>query len=139
MRHRLVSWLADNALNGLAYVALHFTSPPRAKAWVGRVGHLYPPLRTVEDAQKMTEELGSRGTCLSRSLAIAARYPGSQVVIGVAPRGKNESPGLKSRRALDAHAWIEVEGVPLVEKTPLAWVEIGRLAGEPPPTRAGGV
>ncbi len=132
MRRRLSSWIADNALNALAYVALHLTSPPRAKAWVERVGHFYPPLRTVEAAPTMSEELGKRGTCLSRSLAVAARYPGSHVVIGVAPRGRTEPSRPPSRRALDAHAWVEVEGEVLGEESPLPWVEMGRLADQAP-------
>jgi hypothetical protein len=47
----------------------------------------------------MARALDRRGSCLSRSLAIAARLPGSTVVIGVDPR--------RSAR-LSAHAWVEL-------------------------------
>lgn len=65
----------------------------------------------------MASMLAGHGTCLSRSLAIAARMPDAEVVIGVAPGGA--SP-------LFAHAWVEMNGTPL-DPTEVAGSVIARL------------
>ncbi len=119
------TWIADNALNAIAYVALRLAPPNRAKRWVERFGRVYPVLRSIEDARAMAHRLGGRGTCLSRSLAVAARCPGSEVVIGaIEPRKDASTPA--GDRPLDAHAWVEVSGVPLLDGKP-RWRELGRL------------
>ncbi len=112
-------------LNGLAYLALRVAPPIQAKTWVARVGRLFPPLGNVEEARGMNERLGTRGTCLSRSLAVAARYPGSVVVLGVRLNG---TTARKSRCLLEAHAWVEIGGVPIGEDALDQWTELGRMA-----------
>jgi hypothetical protein len=132
-----VSWFGDNALNAVAYVSLMVAPPLRAKTWVERFGSFYPALNTVEEAQRLSRRLGARGTCLSRSLAVAARCPGSHVVVGVVPpdRGKlarTDSP----HWSVNAHAWVEIDGVPLLHDTNSRWVEVGRIdAGNRAPRR----
>jgi hypothetical protein len=122
-----IFWIGDNALNAVAYLSLMVAPPLRAKTWLGRLGSLYPAIDTVDEARNLTKRLGGRGTCLSRSLAVAARCPGSQVVIGVIPPLRGELPRLDaSRWSIDAHAWVEMVGVAL-DGANLPWVEVGRL------------
>jgi hypothetical protein len=125
---RAISWIGDNALNAVAYLSLMVAPPLRAKTWVGRLGSLYPAIATVDEARNLTKRLGGRGTCLSRSLAVAARCPGSQVVIGVIPPRCGGLPRLEpSRWSVDAHAWVEIVGVALLDGANSPWVEVGRL------------
>jgi hypothetical protein len=124
---RSLSWLGDNALNALAYVALHVASPVRANDCLVRIARLCPPIRNAEQACAAARRLGKRGSCLSRSMAISARFPGSQVVIGVQSEHKRKA-STESGRVIDAHAWVEFEGVPLDEgPSSGSWVELGRL------------
>ena len=60
--------------------------------------------------------LGGPGSCLSRSLAIAARAPGSEVVIGVT----------RKESGLEAHARVEIDRRPLSRTDPQG-DEIARL------------
>jgi hypothetical protein len=121
-----LSFFADNSLHALAYVALRITSPRRAQRWLDRIGRLYPALATPDDARRMMKRLGGRGTCLSRSLAVVARLPGSEVVIGV-QHGRAKPAPRKSSRPLDAHAWVEVGGVTIDEGADDTWLEVGRI------------
>ena len=87
------------------------------------MGAFLPPLVRRADIAKSASRLRSRGTCLSRSLALAARMPEAEVVIGAAPR--------RGER-LFAHAWVELRGEPVHmnedEKHEIGRVdEIGRL------------
>ena len=123
MSNRAFAWVADNALNALAYLVLHVASPIRAGAWLKRAGWAYAPLGSIDEARKMKKRLGNRGTCLSRSIAVAARCPGSQVVIGVQPGNSVRASG----RPVDAHAWVEIEGVALENEASAPWVELGRI------------
>jgi hypothetical protein len=60
-----------------------------------------------------------RGTCLSRAIAIAARAPDAELVIGVArPDGER----------FFAHAWLELEGESL-DRSDVVVSEIARLGG----------
>src|SRR5262249_34007260 len=100
----------------------------RAKVWVRRIAFFCPAIHTVGEAQLLKQRLGGRGTCLSRSLAVSARCPGSQVVLGVVPPGAERRPPAE-RRPIEAHAWVEIDGVALPESdSRRPWVEIGRLA-----------
>ncbi len=122
-RVRVSSWIGANALNAFAYLALRLAPPIRARAWIARMADLFPRIRSVDEARAMIARLGDRGTCLSRSMAVAARYPGSEVVIGVL-QGSSRNPA--STRPLDAHAWVEVGGVALGESDQ-SWAEMGRF------------
>jgi hypothetical protein len=56
----------------------------------------------------MASSLDAHGTCLSRSLTLAARLRDAEVVIGVA------GSSLHGRgSSFAAHAWVEMRGVPL--------------------------
>src|SRR5690349_17412054 len=107
-----LGWLADNALNGWAYVSLHLVPPLQARRWVERAALLRRPISSKDEARRMNMRLGCRGTCLSRSLAIASRWRGAEVVIGVDPpsnRAQNCVPNVSDD--LHAHAWVEIGGV----------------------------
>nr|UXE44902.1 hypothetical protein Hi04_10k_c3883_00011 [uncultured bacterium] len=105
---------ADHALHLFAYVAMRALSPTKAHALVIRAG-AWLPQRHSPDAVKTAAARLRRGTCLSRALTIAARAPGSEVVIGVS-----------SPQEFEAHAWVELDGVPLRSDDPRG-VEIVRL------------
>ena len=123
-----LTWLGDNALNGVAYLSLLVATPLRAKTWVKVVASLYPTIETIDEARDVIRRLGARGTCLSRSLSVAARCRGSQVVIGVVPPSRADTPRIRlSRWPIDAHAWVEIAGTALLDGTTPAWVEVGRL------------
>jgi hypothetical protein len=122
----LVAWIGDNALHAMAYVALRVTSPMRAENWIARVATLLPRLSTVEAARAMMARLENRGTCLSRSVAVAARCADAHVVIGVVPRSRQPRSGPMAR-SIDAHAWVEVGDVSVPDARDTPWVELGRL------------
>lgn len=115
----LLSRTALHALHGIAWGALRVASPVRAKAAVDAVARLAPTFDDAAEAAAAARTL-RLGTCLSRSLTIAACLPGAEVVIGVDPK-----------TAPLAHAWVELDGVPLASEAPRGDV-ITRL----PPSRA---
>jgi hypothetical protein len=108
--------LIDEALLLMARVLLRVTAPDRAHRVLRSVGRLLPARTDSEEVRRAALALRGPGSCLSRSLAIAARAPRSEVVIGVAPKGSG----------LDAHAWIEIDRKPLSPTDPLG-EEIARL------------
>lgn len=110
--------VVDHALHALAYAALRVMPPNRAHAVVMRAGSLFRQRRSRDDVRRAAARL-RRGTCLSRALAIAARAPDSEVVIGVHPPG-----------AFEAHAWVELSGAPLLSSDPRG-AEIVRLRRSP--------
>jgi hypothetical protein len=103
----------------MAWSLLHLSSPARVHALLVRLGACFTPLETPRQAQCLARRLSAHGTCLSRSLTIAARMPIADVVIGVQPR---------TGAHLLAHAWVEVAGVPLDASQPAGEV-IARLCG----------
>jgi hypothetical protein len=105
---------ADHVLHAVAYVSIRLLPPQRAHAFVVRAGSFLPQRRSVDAVRRAAGRLRS-GTCLSRALTISARAPGSEVVIGV---------GRPSE--LNAHAWVELDGVPLRPSDPRG-AEIARL------------
>jgi hypothetical protein len=127
------AWLADNSLNVWAYLSLLAVPPMKARHWVGRIALLYRSISSIEDARRMVERLGGRGTCLSRSLAVAARCRGSDVVIGVEKRNfvNGEHLELAGRR-IEAHAWVEMDGATMIDHAKDRWVEVGRLGATHP-------
>ena len=118
--------IADELLNLAARVLLRAWSPSTVHAWLTRIGQVLPQRRTPADVRAAASRLRPKGTCLTRALAVAARAPRADVVIGVRPEG---------RGSIHAHAWIEVEGEPLYPSDP-SGLEIARLrAREATPSR----
>jgi hypothetical protein len=115
-----LQWISDNAFHVIAVFALRLGSPRRARAWTKQVARLWPRVWTLEAAEAVRGRLGGRGTCLTRAVAVAARCPGSFVVVGgqVPPRG--------SGRSFEAHAWVEVSGRCLGRENQ-RWIELGRI------------
>ncbi len=62
----------------------------------------------MKPRESIASALDSRGTCLSRSLTLAARLPDAEVVIAVDARSLGGHGA-----AFTAHAWVESHGVPL--------------------------
>jgi transglutaminase superfamily protein len=112
--------LCDFAIHVAAWSLLRARlSPLTAHAVLCRAGAWLPAIESAEEARGVARSLIPHGTCLSRSLTLAARAPSADVVIGVSPRG--DAP-------LHAHAWIEMNGAPL-EPTDVSGEEIARLRG----------
>ena len=108
--------LGTRTLRIVASLALSIFPPLRAKQIVDFVARPLAPLSCPE-AICLAQALEGRGTCLSRALAIAARLPGADVVIGIAP------PPTKGPFA---HAWVEYRGRPL-RASDATGVEIARI------------
>jgi hypothetical protein len=108
---RLVHWVARGALR--------LQAPLSAKVTVDRIARRLPPLGR-SDAQTAMEEIARSGSCLSRALAVGARLPGAEVVIGLDTQ-------LSARPA--GHAWIELDGSRIDAGTTSMFLgeEIGRL------------
>jgi hypothetical protein len=109
--------LASHALHLLAWLAVRTRAPLEAKRVVDLAGRALPPIPDADAARAVGRRLRG-GTCLSRALTIAARLPGAEVVIAVRPGEKRE---------VDAHAWVELERVPL-NASEVVGEEIARLA-----------
>jgi hypothetical protein len=122
-----ILWIADNALNGIAYLFLLVAPPMKAQARLKRVASVCPKIVTITEARRAMQRLAAHGTCLSRSLSIAVRCPGARVVIGVGSVSrtldKRTAPG---RRPIDAHAWVEMGGISLLDGAK-HWRELGRM------------
>ena len=110
---------ADDVLHFATRALLRTLPPLKARAVVMHLGSVLPQLTSAAEVRRAAERLRVGGSCLSRSLAIAARSPSSAVVIGVEPR-----PG-----GVDAHAWLEVDGENM-DTSGRSWTEIARLAGD---------
>jgi hypothetical protein len=109
--------MTDEVLHALARFLLRVCSPKHAHAILVRVGALFPRHVDRSDVLSAGTRVRGRGTCLSRALAVAARSPDAELVIGVAPRVGER---------LFAHAWVEVAGEP-IDPTDVAGGEIVRL------------
>jgi hypothetical protein len=118
----VLNWASDNAFHIITSVALRVGSPRQAKAWTKKAARLWPDISSVEAAEAAIARLGGRGTCLTRSMAIAARCPEAFVVIGV---WRGRTCGRVS--SVPAHAWIEMRGAPLGSAEKGSWIELGRL------------
>jgi hypothetical protein len=103
----------DELLHIVARIAVRLWPPLTAKRRIDKVAALVKPI-DIDEATRLTQRLRG-GTCLTRSLAIAARLPGSEVVVGVS-RAQG-SP-------LRAHAWVEAQGLCIGEPEP---TELARL------------
>jgi hypothetical protein len=82
-----------------ARVALRLWPPLVAKRHIDALGALFGPF-DVDEGERVASGLRG-GTCLSRSLVLAARIPRAEVIIGTARRPDTR---------LHAHAWVEIEG-----------------------------
>jgi hypothetical protein len=122
--------LGTRTLRVVASLALSMFPPLRAKRIVDFVARPLSPLSCPE-AIGLARALEGRGTCLSRALAIAARLPGADVVIAIAP---------PETKGPFAHAWVEYLGRPL-RASDATGVEIARIGPEsrPRPRPAGDV
>lgn len=96
--------VVDLAMLVLARSLLRACSPIRAHALLLRVGAWLPAIRSPDEARAALESISTHGTCLTRSLAVAARAPAADVAIGVTPDKK---------ASIFAHAWVEMDGMPL--------------------------
>lgn len=114
-----------SALHTASRLALRFLRPGPALRLVSALGRLAPRLSRGE-AQAYMVRLSRRGTCLSRSLAVASRLPGAKVMIGAVPVGYRAMRaafyGARGRDVLQAHAWVELDGRPLEGQEPLGKV-----------------
>jgi hypothetical protein len=108
---------ANHLLHLVARITLRTVSPERAKRIVDAMALFMPPL-SVNDASLVARTLEGSGTCLTRALTVAARLPGSQVVIG--------TDGGPAGPAFAAHAWVEQHGN-VVGPTAPSRYEIARL------------
>jgi hypothetical protein len=104
-----LEWLLDNALHLFSCAALRVLTPLEAHALIQRTGEMCAPVSSLRQARELESRLGRRGSCLSRSLTVAARYRGSEVVLGVAAHRVNGTwrSSRWSRASSLAHAWVE--------------------------------
>ncbi len=114
-----------SGLHVASRLALRLLRPRQAFRVVAALGRLVPSLDRTE-AEAYAVNLSGRGSCLSRSVAVAARLPGAKVMIGVAPVGygavRAALYGARRGEVLKAHAWVEVDGRPLAGQRPLGKV-----------------
>jgi hypothetical protein len=96
--------LSTHAVHMVAWLALRLQNPLAARRTTARIGARIRPFENLQEARSAAARLSRSGSCLSRALAIAARLPGSAVVIGVDPRWSSR---------LAAHAWVEFGGEPI--------------------------
>jgi Transglutaminase-like superfamily len=89
------------ALHFAARIAVRMRSPIAAKRTVDSIARWLGPPHTVDEVREASDLLQGRGKCLTRALAIAARAPDAEVVIGVDPRHSTR---------IVAHAWVELAG-----------------------------
>ena len=100
--------IRTHVLHAIARAALRTSSPLRALSIVRRVARRLTPYPDRAVAAYEAAALEPSGTCLSRAITIAARYPGARVAIGVDP----------ARTGPFAHAWVEIDGGPLFAGDP---------------------
>jgi len=100
--------IENHFLHAAAWGLLRVLPPRRALHWTARLASLLPTIDEESEARRIAGVLDSRGTCLSRSLTLAARLRDAEVVIGV------DAGSLTGQGAsFTAHAWVELRGLPL--------------------------
>jgi hypothetical protein len=99
--------ILDRTIHFVARSLLRVCSPDRALTALRSLCSPLPAL-TNAGAARVLRSLAGRGSCLSRSLTVAARAPETTVAIGVDPR----------RERFFAHAWVEADGRPLDASDP---------------------
>jgi hypothetical protein len=110
--------MSDEFLDLIATILLRLVTPIQAHSVLRTIGTLLPKRRGRDNIRSAAIRLKRRGTCLSRALALSARSPDADVVIGVLPPGR--------RQLALAHAWLELEGAP-IDASEVVGVEIARL------------
>jgi hypothetical protein len=110
--------MLDELLHVLARALLRISSPLKTYELLCEVGSVLPQRKSYAAVRSAFLGLSRRGTCLSRAMAIAARAPNVEIVIGLLPRSGVES--------MLAHAWLEFEGVP-VDCAEARGVELARI------------
>jgi hypothetical protein len=108
---RTTAWL-----HIVARAALRLRSPLATKRVTYAVARVLPAL-TPDEARREARALADagKGTCLSRSLCVASRLKGAEVIIGV---GRGNS--------FEAHAWVEWNGSPILDEQTIT-AEVARL------------
>jgi len=97
--------MGSHALHGFAWAAVRLLQPHEALRATRLAARVLPPLDAAEAATTARRLRG--GTCLTRSIAVAARVRGASVTIG----------GAKEDGVFSGHAWVELEGQPLSGQT----------------------
>jgi hypothetical protein len=110
--------MVDEIVHVLARVLLRISSPVQTYRTLRRVGSVLPQRSSRAAVRGAAIRLSRRGTCLSRAMAIAARSPDVDIVIGLVPRNG-------AQRML-AHAWLELDGVP-IDRGEVSGLEIARI------------
>ena len=100
--------IENHLLHAMAWGLLKLLPPRKAFRWTARIAAALPTIHEDEEGRRIANALDSRGTCLSRSLTLAARLRDAEVVIGV------DAGSVRGRgAAFSAHAWVETHGIPL--------------------------
>lgn len=100
--------IENHFLHAAAWGLLRIFPPRRAFRWTARIAATFPVIHRDDEARRIADALDSRGTCLSRSLTVAARLRDAEVVIAV-----DASSFAGHGAAFTAHAWVESHGHPL--------------------------
>ncbi len=107
--------LLSHVLHGFTFLSVKLLAPMQAQRALNVVAAALPRLTREASGSVLVRLRG--GSCLTRSMTVAARLAGASVVIGV-PRPGNE---------FQAHAWVEQDGRPLLASDPRG-DEIARFA-----------
>ena len=110
--------MIDEGIHLVTRALLRSTSPLLTHRILGAIGSVFPELRGRVAIAKAMARLALRGTCLSRALAISARAPDADVVIGAG--------SLEARHRFRAHAWLEIDGEPLESRDSVG-TEVARM------------
>jgi hypothetical protein len=94
--------IADHAVHACVWLAVRCLPWSMAVPAVRALRPVIPSLADEVSARRSLRVLRG-GTCLTRSLAISVRLPGSEVAIGVR----------RERGSVKAHAWVVMAGAPL--------------------------
>jgi hypothetical protein len=105
--------MVNRTLLLVARALLYVVPAPRAFGLTKTLAAGLPPLRSAEDARTAYASLVGHGSCLSRSIVVAARTPSARIAIGVDPS--------RSER-LFAHAWVELNGLAIDSSDPVGEV-----------------
>jgi hypothetical protein len=100
----------DVALNLAAQAALRRMSPLRAMRWMKRIASLLPEIDSASAARSSLQKIERRGTCLSRSIAVAARCVNAQVIVGVQVTPETGPVQARSTTSQPREPCVEIRG-----------------------------